>query len=190
MNKIGIAKKIILAIYYLIYSFYLCLTDFDLMYYVLYIAFALLGLLLHPFFFAFHLSNFLRIGVLTSVVKAIWIPRKQLFLTFVFFILIEYYFTIIGYSFLWMHYNEFCSTMFRCFIVTFDYTFKETGAIGVFLQDPQSKNGTTLKDDENYPGLDHKYLSKFIGRFIFDNLFNIFLVLIVINMVAGNNNIF
>ena len=48
----------------------------------------MLGLIVHPFFFAFHLSDFLRISLLKNVIKAIYIPREQLILTYmVFFIL-------------------------------------------------------------------------------------------------------
>lgn len=53
------------------------LTDFYVLYYLLYGAAAVFGTLYHPFLFAFHLFEVLiRFPVLLNVVKSVWIPRK------------------------------------------------------------------------------------------------------------------
>ena len=84
--------------YTLIKSVYACLMDFDFIFYTCYILFCVFGLIFHPFFFGWGLLvDFLRIKFLKNVVKAIWIPRESLSLTFLLFVLIEYYFTIIAY---------------------------------------------------------------------------------------------
>lgn len=82
------------------------LTNFTMLFYLLYICFLILGITFHPFFYAFHLSDFLRISILKNVIKAIWNPKYQIFLTLIFFILVEYYFSIISYSAYYEHYYE------------------------------------------------------------------------------------
>jgi hypothetical protein len=73
----------------ILYSLRCCITDFDFVYYGLYMGFVIIGLTIHPFFFAFHLSDFIRSGTLKIVVNAIVIPRVQLGLTFMIFMLVE-----------------------------------------------------------------------------------------------------
>lgn len=57
------------------------------------------GIVIHPFLFAFSLTDFLRTGDLKNVVKAIYEPRVELALSFILFLVIEYYFTIFAYIF-------------------------------------------------------------------------------------------
>lgn len=118
-------SKVIKMIVNLIMTLISWLTDFDFAYYAAYIIFALMGLIVHPFFFVFHLSDVLRIELLKNVVKAVWRPRIPLLLTLLVFLLIEYYFTLIGYSV----YNDnyvtgSCDALWKCFFTTFDQTFK------------------------------------------------------------------
>ena len=112
---------------------------------MLYILFAIGGLVIHPFLFCFQLTDFLRIDLLKNVVKAVWIPRKQLLLTFLVFILEEYYFSLLSYIFLYDQYKytlereiinekgveetksvlvEYCASYWLCWLTTFDQTFK------------------------------------------------------------------
>jgi hypothetical protein len=65
----------------------------------------ILGLIVHPFIFVFLLVDFLRIQTLTIVVKAIWISKKAMGLTFLVFLLVEYYFTIIDYIYFYDMYQ-------------------------------------------------------------------------------------
>ena len=51
------------------------------------------------------------------------------------------------------------------------------------LQDSDTKKMSGY--DGEYNGVDHRLINNYISRFIFDNIFKIILVLIVINMVAG-----
>lgn len=105
-------------------SFIKFFRDFDFVYYILYILFAIGGLAIHPFLFAFQLTDFLRIGLLKNVVKAVWIPKKQLFLTFVVFILQEYYFGLLSYLYWHEQYEGKCKAYWMCWLVTFDESFK------------------------------------------------------------------
>ena len=126
--------KVITTILNIVKTAYAWLTDFDFAYYAAYIAFALLGLLLHPFFFVFHLSDFLRIELLKNVIKAIWRPRKPLLLTLLIFLLVQYFFTIVGYTFFNDNYVQgSCDTLWKCFFTTFDQTFKVTKNINEII---------------------------------------------------------
>lgn len=74
-----------------------------------------------------------------------------------------------------------------CFVITFDWTFKYTGSTGARLRDPDTIEEFILPDDvdENYNGTDHKFLGNFYSKFLYDNLFNIILVMILLNMIQG-----
>lgn len=65
----------------------------------------ILGLVVHPFLFVFLLVDFLRIQTMKIVVKAIWISKEPMFLTFLVFFLVEYYYTILVYIYYWEGYN-------------------------------------------------------------------------------------
>ena len=106
IQKYGCIKKVLFYFKACLDSFRACLTDFNLLFYILYIIFIILGLSIHPFFYAFHLTDFLRISILKNVLRAIWNPKTQIFLTLVFFVLVEYYFSIISYTFFYDHYFE------------------------------------------------------------------------------------
>jgi len=112
-----------------------CLSDFEFLYYSGYIVFCIFGITFHPFFFSWGLLvDFLRIKFLKNVVKAVWIPRESLSLTFILFVLIEYYFTMIAYITLFDMYNPGeCDFLWKCLLINFGYTFKDGGALGSFL---------------------------------------------------------
>jgi hypothetical protein len=67
-------------------------------------------------------------------------------------------------------YTYFCDTALYCFLFTFDWTFKANAGVGGYL--------TGLED----PDSTIKYTWM---RFLFDNTSNIFLVIIMVNIVAG-----
>lgn len=145
----------------------------------------ILGLVVHPFIFVFLMADFLRIATLKIVIKAIWISRIQMGLSFLVFLLVEYYFTIIGYIYFHDQYSDdACGQMWMCFLETFDQTFKNGGAIGDYLTDTkvQDAEGNTLPF--NYD-LTAEQQERYIYRFVFDVLFKFILVVLIINMVAG-----
>lgn len=130
-------KRFILGIVKLGKSLVKLLTDFDIIYNLGYMALVVLGRIIHPFLFAVSLSDFLRSGDLKNVVKAIYNPRVELTLSFILFLVLEYYFTLVVYIFYYKHYPDtYCHELWKCYIKTFDYTFKETGALGAFMHDP------------------------------------------------------
>jgi len=84
-----------------------------------------------------------RYPTLQDVVRSFWEPKKALGLTFVLFVMLEYFFTLIAYIFLYEDYVGNCDSTLDCFLYTFDYTFKANGGIGgqlVGLTDTERKN--------------------------------------------------
>jgi hypothetical protein len=81
-------------------SFIELLLDFDILYYLIYIIALAVGLLIHPFYFAFHLMDFLKLEQLKSVVQAIWHPKIEILLSIMLLLIMEYYFSILGFVFL------------------------------------------------------------------------------------------
>ena len=66
LNIVKYIRRLLLTIFYL-------LTDFYVLYYLVYGFTAFLGTFYHPFFFAFHLFDVLvRYPLLLNVVKAVW----------------------------------------------------------------------------------------------------------------------
>lgn len=134
--KINRFKKLIIGIVKCFYCLYLFASDFDFVYYSAYISFSIAGLAVHPFLFCFHLIDFLRIDLLKNVVKSIWIPRKQLILTFLILILEEYYFSLLAYIFFYKEMTAtftnsdssftvyYCESFWKCWLQVFDQTFK------------------------------------------------------------------
>jgi inositol 1,4,5-triphosphate receptor type 3 len=66
----------------LLHSLIVLLQDFDILYYTIYIMANIVGLTIHPFFFAFHLMDFLKLEQLKTVIQAIWNPKVELGLSF------------------------------------------------------------------------------------------------------------
>ena len=81
-------------------------TDFDFLYYSIFMFVLLFSILVHPFFFGLLTFDFLRTKFLKNVVKAVWIPRWQLAFTFLVFLLIEYFFTVFAYIVYFEHFEE------------------------------------------------------------------------------------
>jgi hypothetical protein len=113
--------KVVMLIKTIVQSLVICCTDFEFVYYSFFMACLVLGLIVHPFLFVFLLVDFLRISTLKIVVKAIWISKGSMFLTFLVFLLVEYYFTIIAYIYYYEDYGDGpCNKTWQCLLVTYD----------------------------------------------------------------------
>jgi inositol 1,4,5-triphosphate receptor type 1/inositol 1,4,5-triphosphate receptor type 3 len=144
------------------------LKEVDVLFYLLYLVFSILGTIFNPLFFAFHLLDVLyRFPSLQNVIKSITTPRWPLLLSFIFLLIIVYFFSIVGYTYL---YNDFeagqCENLFNCFCQVFDKGFKSDGGIGGYLRDwtPGEIN---------------------LGRLFYDNACNILIIIIMMNIVQG-----
>lgn len=133
--------KLLIYLRKILKSIYLFLSQIEVIYYLTYATLTLLGCTIHPFFFAFHLSEILmrllffliffslnlfnfRFPLLKNVILAFWQPRKLLLLTFTLFLILEYISSLFGYTFFYSYYNGICESTLVCFLSTFDQTFK------------------------------------------------------------------
>ncbi|CAD8168125.1 unnamed protein product [Paramecium pentaurelia] len=146
------------------------LQEVEVMYYIAYGLFAILGTFYHPLFFIFHLTEILfRYPTLKNIILSVYRPRTQLILTFFLLFLLVYVFTIFAY---WRLSNEFagyCDTLLYCFMMNIEWTFR--GSIGDYVQQELGVNNVARE------------LS--VGRFFFDEVSNIILGVIMLNIVAG-----
>ena len=184
-HSLPLLKKLVKLFINLLYSLFYCLKDFYFSYYSLIIIMCILGLVIHPFLFAFQLFDLLRNDVLKNVVKAVTIPKVSIMLTLIVMILGEYYLSLIGYIFFQQHYGlgEGCISLLQCFLKTFDQTFKNNGGTGSYLIDPSYYEEI---DTEGNPVITSGVYN--ISRFIFDNVLKIAIMLIIVNMLAGNQH--
>jgi hypothetical protein len=156
-------------------TFYLLLSDFYILYYLIYGFTAIIGTIWNPFFFAFHLFDVLvRFPVLLNVVKAVWMPKKAIMFTLFLWIVLMYVFSLFGYYWLYESYPaNFCESTWQCLLTAVDRSFKYDGGIGGFMTPSVEVAGH--EHDLNY----------FMVRFFFDNLYYILLMIIMINIVSG-----
>jgi len=132
-NSFGLSgcKKFQVMLTYYWESFVSLISDFETLYYFSYLIFALLGITISMSFLIWHLVKLLRYDLLKNVVTAIFNKASPMLLSFMLFWLIEYYYTILGYSFYYDQYpNQRCLTLWECFLTNFDLTFKEGGGTG------------------------------------------------------------
>ena len=153
--------------------------------------FLIIGLIIHPFFNGLLILDFTRHKELKNVVKAVWKPKNILALSFMVFVLIEYYFAVVGYVYLADQYEDgyegACYQLYRCFFKTFDWTFKEGAGVGGFLTDPEEPEMTPKLDfdSDGEPIVIELINERYLARFLYDNLYTWILIIIMINMVAG-----
>lgn len=164
-NIVGLVVRMLKTVYYL-------LSDFYVLYYIIYAGTAIVGLAYSPFFFFFHLFDVLvRYPVLLNVVKSVWIPKKQIFFTYFLFIVLIYVFTLFAYYWISDSYPAgFCDSTWICLVTAIDRSFKADGGLGGWLNYPTNK-----EDNNGY----------FITRFFFDNIYFILLMTIIVNIIQG-----
>lgn len=83
-----------------------------------------------------------------------------------------YVFSLFAYYWLYESYEDgYCDSTWVCLLTAIDRSFKTDGGLGGFL-----KPSTEVKPNDN---------EYFMIRFIFDNLYFILLMIIMINIVSG-----
>lgn len=94
----GLTVKFINLLYKLLFILLSCLSDFEVVYYLGYGVMAIIGTLMHPFFYSFHLTVILiRYPTLKNVVRSITEPKEQLILTLVLMLVLTYIYTLVVY---------------------------------------------------------------------------------------------
>lgn len=171
LNIFKYLKRLLMTVYYL-------LSDFYVLYYVIYGLAAIAGLWLNVFFFFFHLFDVLvRYPVLLNVVLSVWKPKKMILYTYLLFIILMYGFSLFAYYQLKDSYPPgFCDSTWNCLITSMDMSFKYDGSLGGYFQ--------SHWDSDEVPGHEHQ-ISYLLIRFFFDNFYHILLMVIMINIVSG-----
>jgi inositol 1,4,5-triphosphate receptor type 1/inositol 1,4,5-triphosphate receptor type 3 len=96
--KPGYTIRLINLLFKLFFILFSCLADFEVLYYLGYGVMAVVGTLIHPFFYSFHLSVILiRYPTLKNVVRSITEPKEQLILTLVLMLVLTYIYTLVAY---------------------------------------------------------------------------------------------
>ena len=151
------------------------ITDPMTVYYICFQAFAsILGVWWNPFFFALQLFEVgLQYPLLKFVLLSVWEPIDTIALTYLCYWVLNYIFTLFAYWKIHEDYDGYCEDTFNCLLTHVDKSFKGDGGIGGSLNPPP-------KPDNNADTTIQMYT-----RLIFDNLYNIFLMIIMINIVAG-----
>ena len=145
--------------------------DSDVLYALAFIAFSLLGLFVHNFFFAFHLIEFIKTQpILRNVLKAVYEPLSQLVFIFIFFIILVYFYSLIIFYFFYdiMPENS-CSSVVICLAAIYSNTFTSGGNLGNFID--QNEEHMNNKGD--------------MPRCVLDISFTIIMVWLVFQMVSG-----
>ena len=147
--------------------------NLKVIYALLYMAIAILGIAEHKFFFAFHLVEFiLSQPILLYVFRAIIDPIAQLAYTFIFFfILIYFYSLIIFYFFQDIMPENSCDSPIICMVFIYSNTFTSGGNLGNFI-------------DEGNHGL-HENLNGDMKRYALDISYTIIMVGLTWQMVSG-----
>lgn len=166
-NLIFKAKSMLLTLYF-------TLSNVDVLYHLLYMLFSILGISASPLFFSLHLLDVLyRYPSLQNVIKSIVLPRKSLILTFIFILILIYLFSIWAFLQFSSDYKDQCENMIMCIRTTFDQGIKNGGGIGQFLDVDSEGSFITLTGDN------------IVYRLFFDEMFNIFIMIIMMNIIQG-----
>jgi hypothetical protein len=147
--------------------------NFEIVYYLCYITFAILGYIANDFFFAFLLLEVItRFKTLRNVVMAIRNPIKELFLTLILWVILIYYFAIVAYAFFREDFPDLsdCESLAKCTATIFYQNNRNDNGIGSYLK-PITTNDV--------------FRNPVVGRFWYDQLFNLLIKILIIQMLAG-----
>ena len=149
-------------------------TSFSILYYTGVVIFGFLGIYKSNFFFSYLLLEIVtRFKTLQNVLLAIKKPYKELLLIFILWIILIYYFSIIGY--VWFRNTEFprpdkdCNSLLKCVATIFHQNNRMDNGISGYLiprNEKQSKN-------------------PFTWRFFYDEVGNLMLKILIVNMISG-----
>ena len=170
LNYIGKTKTL-----YILYKTILEIsTSFSIIYYTGVVVFGFLGIYKSYFFFSFLLLEIItRFKTLQNVLVAIKNPYKELILIFFLWIILIYYFSIIGY--LWLREKDFprpdkdCNSLLKCVATIFHQNNRMDNGISGYLTPRNSKPRK----------------NPFTGRFFYDEVGNLMLKILISNMISG-----
>ena len=149
-------------------------VNFESLFYILALGFSIIGITIHHFFYGFMLVELVvRIKVMRNVLLAMYVPRRQIIITLIMFLILIYYFSIFALTFFNSHFPISDDTMNlgKTFMRMFDQTFKQDGGVGTYLQ--QSNDPVYVP-----------YIPRaFVGlRFWYDNIFTYVILILIFQM--------
>lgn len=175
-SGVGCIKVMYIKLRGMLLTLYFTLSNIDVLYHLLYMIFSILGIAYTPLFFSLHLLDILyRYPTLQDVIKSVVLPRKSLMLTFMLILVLIYLFSIWAYLAFYDYYDTNCDNMIMCIKTTFDQGIKNGGGIGQYL-DQNLISNASLVVQNNYD---------IVTRFMFDDLFNIIIMIIMLNIIQG-----
>lgn len=146
-----------------------------IIYYLLYFIFSVLGLVYPPLFFFCLTYVIVRSSILINVLRAIYEPRKQIVLTLILLIIINYFFTLYEYSRLYGDFDSnlanSCYSVWSCLTITIDQAYKGDGGVGGFMPLPYTSG--TSKLDVTWE------------RIFYDYFFNLIIVVLLFEIISG-----
>ncbi len=163
-------------------AFFDTLQNADTFLHILYVVTSLLGMFVHPTFYAFNLLDIINMSeTLTNVVKAVTLPARQLGMTFVLMVIVIYMISFIAFALSPVDFvaGE-CTQMESCFLAHMHYGMLFGGGIGDYLAGEQ---GTLGMDSGGASG----YLTKdnVASRIIYEMAFFIIVIVLMMNIVFG-----
>ena len=155
-------------------TLYRCFFNFQTIYYSISLFTLVLGIAIHPFFNCIVLLEFVnRIQLMQTILKAMYKPAKNILITLLMFILLEYFFSFFAVSWYTTHFPNKTDTsnFLKTFMRMMDQTFKQDGGIGTYLDKSL---------DDNYVA--YTVPAYFNSRLFFDLLFFIIILLLIFQM--------
>ena len=124
----------------------------------------------HLFYSVLMLDLMSRSAILRNVLRAIWQPRSQIIIIFVFLIVLVYIFAVMGYLWFARHFPIECGEFYNCVAILIDQTFRE--GLAIYLAD----NETHLAYSDNVLHGD---------LVVFEIIFHILVVILTIEILSG-----
>ena len=150
------------------------LTDKILIFYFILLLLTLLGTIRWPFYYWYLLTYIIhRSSTLMNVLQAIWQPKFSLMMTILLLLMVVYSFSVL--AFFWYsddYPNSSWYSLWSCFVVSYDQTFKSGGGFAGYLTLPYSERSSG--------GVDIRY-----GRIIFDDVSAVLVVLLILGMISA-----
>ena len=161
--------------FYIIYkTLFDIITSFSVIYYTGVVIFGFLGIYKSNFFFSYLLLEIVtRFKTMQNVLVAIKKVYKELILIFILWIILIYYFSIIGY--VWFRDTEFprtdkdCNSSLKCVATIFHQNNRMDNGISGYLK----------------PRNDKPRKNPFTWRFFYDEIGNLMLKILIVNMISG-----
>ena len=99
--------------------------EIELLYFVAFGVFSILGVTVHPFFFAYHLTEvIIRYPTMKNIILSVWEPRLLMTLTFLLLGVLNYYASILAYIWFKEPVEGNCDSILYCFLWVLDATIK------------------------------------------------------------------